>query len=366
MKKTITRAVTLTLLVTMLVGTGVSAYSPDDIEEVTIKIINVPEKLEYGQTLSLRAYIENIPYEAIASTQWVMDGAPIEGWYNSSFLLRKGASSDFEFQVPFYHGMPDGASFGFDFAVNGILKRTEVYVPFQEYPAQFYLSQPSEDVFNRVTPVLIDASPTSATKIYSDRHLTKPIGTIEAGVGVKYIDQYVRSSALIQLANGSRAWVPYKILKISATNYTVNTDHSKDDKEGFVNLKGFSSSTPYLVWINPQRQKVNVFLGSKNGWGLIKEFPCATGANPTPTPVGSYKYTATSPRWSFDGYYVKNIMYFEVNRGFAFHTRIYANNGRLLDGTIGTPASNGCVRMLDEDIAWMMYYVPFGTTVEVF
>lgn len=77
------------------------------------------------------------------------------------------------------------------------------------------------------------------------------------------------------------------------TSYAANNDYSKTTKEVWINAKGYSSNTNYLVWINRAYQHVNVFTGSKGNWKLTKSFIVGTGAASTPTPVGvttvSYK-----------------------------------------------------------------------------
>ena len=69
------------------------------------------------------------------------------------------------------------------------------------------------------------------------------------------------------------------------TSYAANNDYSKTTKEVWINAKGYSSNTNYLVWINRAYQHVNVFTGSKGNWKLTKSFIVGTGAASTPTPV---------------------------------------------------------------------------------
>ena len=82
------------------------------------------------------------------------------------------------------------------------------------------------------------------------------------------------------------------------TSYAANNDYSKTTKEVWINAKGYSSNTNYLVWINRAYQHVNVFTGSKGNWKLTKSFIVGTGAASTPTPVGvttvSYKLSCFS------------------------------------------------------------------------
>ena len=53
--------------------------------------------------------------------------------------------------------------------------------------------------------------------------------------------------------------------------------------------------------------------------------------------------------------------------GQAFHSRPYRSSDEsLLDGTMGTPSSHGCVRMYDEDCSYIYDEIPYDTTVVVF
>ena len=56
------------------------------------------------------------------------------------------------------------------------------------------------------------------------------------------------------------------------TSYAVNNDYKAYEKETWVNAKGYSSNSNYLVWINRAYQHVNVFTGSKGNWKLVKSF----------------------------------------------------------------------------------------------
>ena len=108
-------------------------------------------------------------------------------------------------------------------------------------------------------------------------------------------------------------------------------------------------------------------MGKQNSWVLQKSFSCCTGANKTPTPFGTYKYCAKDKAWIKPEYQVRPVLYFDIYRGLAFHSRLYSPDGSYLtDATMGKPASHGCIRMMDDDIAWMELYMTFGTTVVVY
>ena len=138
----------------------------------------------------------------------------------------------------------------------------------------------------------------------------------------------------------------------------------KDEKTVFVNAKGYSSETQYLIWVSRSAQMVNVFQGSKGNWKLTKSFIVGTGAASTPTPVGvttvSYKLKAG---WTTGTYTVRPVVGFYPGTGYAFHSRLcYPGTDTEYDFSSGYPVSHGCVRMKHNDINWIYNNVPIGST----
>ncbi len=154
-------------------------------------------------------------------------------------------------------------------------------------------------------------------------------------------------------------------------NYTLswaqNHDYTEYEKERWVNEKGYSSSSKYLVWVNLTYQRVNIFEGSQGGWDLIRSGIVGTGAPSSPTPVGVWKTTYKQVAWVTPDYIVKPVVRF-MGGGYAFHSRLYSprNPNKIGDPSIGYPVSHGCVRMYEDDIQWMYDNIPSGTTVVVF
>ena len=92
------------------------------------------------------------------------------------------------------------------------------------------------------------------------------------------------------------------------TSYAVNNDYSTLEKEIWINAKGYSSKTQYLIWVNRAYPHANVFQGSKGNWKLIKSFLVGIGAPSTPTPTGlttiSYK---SAGGWTTSTYTVRYL-----------------------------------------------------------
>lgn len=156
--------------------------------------------------------------------------------------------------------------------------------------------------------------------------------------------------------------------KISPVYNGPSEDYTEQEKTIFVNAKGYISTTGYLLWVSLSKQKVNVFEWKQGAWALTHTFDCATGLPRSPTPKGVTYVTAKQTAWLHSTYTCRPIVRFYPNTGYAFHSRLYMPNGsgQLVDGTMGKPASHGCVRMMDEGIYWIYDNVPLKSTVVIY
>ncbi|MCL2125238.1 MAG: L,D-transpeptidase family protein [Oscillospiraceae bacterium] len=147
-------------------------------------------------------------------------------------------------------------------------------------------------------------------------------------------------------------------------------DHDLDDyeKEVWVNAKGYTSRTQYLLWVNLAYQRVNIFQKVDNSWELIRTCIVGTGAPGMGTPVGVWTTTyKQKDGWNTSSYTVKPVVRFRDGSAYAFHSRLYyPGSSTLLDPNIGFPISHGCVRMYDEDVWYIHDNIPDGTTVVVY
>lgn len=150
--------------------------------------------------------------------------------------------------------------------------------------------------------------------------------------------------------------------------WAQENDYKDYEKELFVNAKGYSSKTGYLIWVSRAMQRVNIFEGTKEDWKLSYSCIVATGASHSQTPVGVYYTTYLNPTgWTTATYTCRPVVGFKTGSGYAFHSRLYyPNSTTLTDADIGMPISHGCVRMYDEDVWYIYNNIPLGTTVVVF
>lgn len=185
----------------------------------------------------------------------------------------------------------------------------------------------------------------SSTKLASKSLLKK-------GTKVTIIDRCKvgrHNMSYVKTSKGKKYWIRSGNIKFNAP-YTTK-DYTTEDKENFVNKKGYSSKTKYLLFISCYTQKVYVFKGSKGNWDLQKTFKCCTGKASTRTPRGTFKlYKKAANGWCY-----KYVSYFKSRN--SFHSRPYGSK------TMGKPASNGCIRLYDNDAKYIYKSIPKNTTV---
>ncbi len=222
----------------------------------------------------------------------------------------------------------------------------------------------------------------SNTSIRLDYYVSGTVAlpsTFEVGLSIKYTTN--QGEVQTVTAKASIAADPETLKKQTAalavidtvyrgnrtTQWAIDHDYSKETKELFVNSKGYSSSSKYLIWVNIGTQHTMVFEGKQGSWKLIRSGLVSTGADDG-TPRGVFKTTYKQSNWTTDGYTVKPVVRF-YGGGYAFHSRLYYPGTSTLKGGangVGYPLSHGCVRMQADDIEWLYKNIPDGTTVVVY
>lgn len=157
------------------------------------------------------------------------------------------------------------------------------------------------------------------------------------------------------LKNGKRFYI--KGSKLKYVDLTVTKSYkfySKEQAEAFVNSKGYTSQTKWLIWISQYTSSVHIFSGSKGKWKRQRIGPCVFGKLGHTTP-GEFKLLDCDmhgrngkPELHFSWNPVKNW-------GHAFHCRI--------DRHTSGPYSDGCVRLGDSDLYYLASHCPIGTKV---
>ena len=159
------------------------------------------------------------------------------------------------------------------------------------------------------------------------------------------------STLTAKLKNGTTFTIKGSNLKYGNL-YVTKSYYSKDQKEAFVNGRGYSSPTGYLVWINQYTCNTSIFKGSKGAWKLVRSMPCVIGAYGRSTQGVLKLCKRTSAHNKPKIYYTWNK---KKQYGNSFHCRIDKNTRAAVSG--------GCIRLGDSDLYYLANHCPLGTTV---
>lgn len=153
-----------------------------------------------------------------------------------------------------------------------------------------------------------------------------------------------------------------------AAAIVVNTKLNRGDfatSQEFINTTNLASSNSYLIYVNLQSQTTEVFKGSRGNWNLIHSFASSTGRLDAPTPRGVYKVTGRGS-WFFSEEFQQGAKWYVQFWGdYLFHSLPMDRSKNIVDSTLGTPASHGCVRLKVDEAKWLYDNIPNGATVFV-
>lgn len=162
------------------------------------------------------------------------------------------------------------------------------------------------------------------------------------------------------------------IYRFAQHNLTLAADNLKSFRNSnysstatdFVNKNNFSSSTPYLIWVDLRNFKTNIFKGSKNNWTLVSSYLCSIGKPSTPTPKGNFKVGIKGLSFGYHKGYVAKY-YTQIIDDYLFHSILYNTNGTIKDGRLGMAISNGCVRLALNNAKWIWDNIPVNTSIHI-
>ena len=137
-----------------------------------------------------------------------------------------------------------------------------------------------------------------------------------------------------------------------------------DKTTDYINSAGFVSKTKYFIWVDLKNFKVNILMGSKNNWQLIKSYICTIGKKTTPTPVGTYEVGIKGLYFGIEKGY-KCWYYTQFKGNYLFHSIIYNLDGSVRDGRLGMALSDGCIRLTKVDAKWIYDNCPAGSKVVI-
>lgn len=382
--------------------------------------VSLPDSLPAGETLTATATVKTPEAGQVCTGHWYVDGKEVA----SGPLTLGGTPATLSYQYEYYYGMPTTSTVSYrltyttqdgraqevtgqaqlaleNFPDNGIAHATaslngpatleagktlEVTAKLN-YPeagkactGTWYV----DGVKVATQPILLGTDTPKLSHKYKYSETMKLTSEIKFVLSYTTEDgrvQSVTTTKTIKLKNYDYLYyhgisaedVLNTVTSRYAGNYTLawaqNHDYKPEIKTAWVNLKGYQSSSKYLVWVNLTYQRVNIFEGSKGNWKLIRTCLCGSGTNATPTIRGVFTTSYKQSAWNYGSYYCGPIVRFYGSSGYAFHSRLEywpMNSDRYYDARIGFPVSHGCLRMYNDDIWWMYNNIPNGTTVVVY
>ena len=153
-----------------------------------------------------------------------------------------------------------------------------------------------------------------------------------------------------------------KFLSNISNKLTRGSNNYTDKATSFVNAKNFSSNTPYLIWVDLSKFKVNIFSGNEKNWSLIHSYLCTIGKPSTPTPKGNFTVGVKGLYFGVAKGY-KCWYYTQFKGNYLFHSILYNLDGSVRDGRLGMALSDGCVRLTKINAKWIFDNIPEGTKV---
>lgn len=183
------------------------------------------------------------------------------------------------------------------------------------------------------------------TKALDDEDYTKALSLLNSNKSLIYDNFYKNQST--QIAN-------FKAKKLNERKEQI-----------IVALNNLSSFTQYLVWVDISSQKTNIYTGSKGNWTLIKSFSCSTGKTGEETPTGTFSIKDKGS-WFFSKKYQEGAKYWvRIFDNYLFHSFPMNENKQIIDTTLGSPSSHGCIRLNMNDIKWFYNNIKYSTTVYI-
>lgn len=151
-----------------------------------------------------------------------------------------------------------------------------------------------------------------------------------------------------------------KYVSVSCSTYENYV--SENAEEEYVNVKDLKSKTPYLIYLDSKKQKVNIFVGFDKHWKLQNSFICSSGSSSTPTVKGFFQVESKDTMFRVNEDVICKY-YTGFCGNYLFHSVLLDNQGNVVDGTLGVPVSHGCVRLALENAKYIFATVPHDSLV---
>lgn len=177
------------------------------------------------------------------------------------------------------------------------------------------------------------------------------------------LDGKVAGQTLETLKKKPDAGTMYKATADSLLNASDAANKAK--YENVVNTVDLQSYTNYFIVVNLSEQKVYIYNGTNRNWQLINEFQCASGSPSSPTIPGHYFLGVKDTQFVLDNGTTCKY-YSQIQGNMLFHSILYDKNGNVIDSTLGTGVSHGCVRLALENAKYIYDDIPIGSGIWIY
>lgn len=222
------------------------------------------------------------------------------------------------------------------------------------------------DVEELVKPYIVNATITKDAPMYQGRTRNSSIiGEVKKGDKVQLIIDNGYQWYFIKTSDNMEGWVEVDCLSIPEDTPS-NKDRLTDEQlEEYIVIKDLDSPTPYLVWMDIDRQMTYIFKNTDGKWKIHKQMVSSSGLNKSPTLTGVFQIKDRG-EWFYNERLDSGFSHWVRYEGvYLFHSVSKDRNGNIVDDTLGERSSAGCIRLSDEDSKWFYDNIPEGTTVLV-
>ena len=172
----------------------------------------------------------------------------------------------------------------------------------------------------------------------------------------KFVSTAFQGGRVKPVIRGNRCSFPLIYCKSAKAQYTTAWNYTQPEKEKFVNDRGLSSGTAYLVWVSQYTQQVTLFTKKNGKWAQYACWETSTGKPSTPSVVGDFKVHKKMKKRHGIPYWTAFYSTMSI------HTKPAGKSAKKL----GTPKSGGCVRVEKANAKWAYPNLKKGTRVVIY
>lgn len=164
---------------------------------------------------------------------------------------------------------------------------------------------------------------------------------------------HTRKNPVVTLSTGARVKANRSKFKFGNLVFSKSYKHyTAEQAEAFVNQKGYSSRTKWLIWISHYTGSVHIFKGAKGQWKRQRVAKCVVGEQGRTT-LGVFRLLKRASRSG------KPQIYFTWNPAKEWGQSIHCRIDKHTRGAY----SDGCIRLGDSDLFYLAKHCKLGTTV---